>query len=121
MVYAAGYHWYDLPPLGPFMKQGNPNGRNGTVTVCARRTDGAMPERLPASGARTSPWDADAGALGCAAREIANPDTRRTASVDPADLAPVKAASESLSAPFGKTDNVVSVGLYGWSRDKVGA
>ena len=103
------------------MKQGNPNGRNGTVTVCARRTDGAMPERFPASGVRTSLWDADAGALGSATREIANPDTGRTASVDPADLAPVKAASESLSAPFGKTDNVVSVGPYGWSRDKVGA
>ena len=121
MVYAAGYHWYDLPPLGPFMKQGNPNGRNGTVAVCARRTFGAMPERFPASGVRTSLWEADAGALGCAAREIANPDTRRTAPVDPSDLAPFKAASEAISAPFGKTNNVVSVGHYGWSRDKVGA
>ena len=103
------------------MKHGSLNARNGTVTVCAPVTRHAMAEDFPASGAKLSLWDADAGALGSATREIANPDTGRTASVDPADLAPVKAASESLSAPFGKTDNVVSVGPYGWSRDKVGA
>ncbi len=100
----VGCHWCALPPPSPFMKQGNLNGRHANVTVCATRTGRAMARRFSASGARISLWDADAGALGSAPRNIANPGTGRAAPVDPTDLAPVKAASEAISAPFGKTE-----------------
>ncbi len=88
------------------MKQGILNGRHGNVTVCPPKADGAMAERFTASEARFSRWYAGPDTLGTAPRDPVGSGTRRSAPVDPADLAPVKAADETIGEPFGKTDLV---------------
>ena len=76
------------------MKHGNLNARNGTVTVCAPVTRRAMAEDFPASGARMSLWDADAGALGHAPR--ANADGKPMRMTKPGTLTNADASPRLL-------------------------
>ena len=90
------------------MNQIDLSNRNAIVTGGARGIGRSIAERLLASGARVSLWDVDAAALAQASAEMGALGTVHTATVNLADLASVRAATEATVKAFGKLDILVN-------------
>lgn len=91
------------------------SGRSAIITGGARGIGFAIAQRLTASGASVSLWDADAAKLAESKAALGLPDERvHTATVDVTDDAAVDRAAAEVEREFGRIDVMVaSAGITG--------